>query len=59
MRRSAPLNFTIRFPSRLLHKLLQAIADRAYSMGHEDGSAARPPQKDRVIIDPSKLRKLL
>lgn len=56
-RRSAPLSFSLRIKARLLHELVQRVAERAYRMGHEDGSAGRAENLQRVDVDPSQLRK--
>lgn len=56
-RRSAPLSFTLRIKAQLLHELVQRIADKAYRLGHEDGSAGRAEDLKNVEIDPSQLRK--
>lgn len=55
-RRSANLNFTLRIKAALLHKLLQAVAERAYRIGLEDGRAG-VDDAQRVEIDPTQLRK--
>lgn len=56
-RRSATLSFTTRIKARLLHELVERIAERAYRMGHEDGAAGRAEDPARVKVDPSQVRK--
>ncbi len=58
-RRSAPLNFTLRIKARLLHKLVQLIASRAYRIGFEDGQEGRESDPGKVEVDPSQIRKFL
>lgn len=58
-RRSANLSFTLRLRATLLHKLLQAVATRAYELGHADGAQQKAPDVQRVDIDPALLRKFL
>jgi len=56
-RRSAILNFTVRFPAKLLHTLLQQIAWRAYQQGWRDAKDGHAFETDNVTIDPAQLRK--
>lgn len=55
--RSAILNFTVRFPARLLHSFLQRIAWRAYQLGYDDGQGGHSFEPKNVTIDPLQLRK--
>ncbi len=52
------MNFSIRFPARVLHKLLSLVALRAYRHGYAHGSAQQAPDDESVAIDPAQLRKL-
>lgn len=57
-RRSAPfLSFTLRIKASWLHRLCQALVERAYMAGHEDGRKGSPLDSSRVRIDPSQIRK--
>lgn len=57
-KRSALLGFTIRVKASWLHKLCQALVERAYEAGYEDAKAGKPMESRRVYIDPSQIRKL-
>jgi hypothetical protein len=56
-KRSAPLSFTIRIKAALLHRLCQALVDRAYAVGYADGKCGREVDAESIRIDPSQLRK--
>ena len=59
MQRGKSARFTIRLDSRLLHELLQRIAQRAYEQGYRDADNEKSADLDKVKIDPSLLRKFL
>ena len=56
--RSKRLNFVFQIKSEVLHRLLQAVAQRAYSAGHADcGRGVH--DLTRVEIPPDQMRKFL
>ena len=55
--RSALLGFTVRIHAQLLHKLTQALVDRAYDIGFKDAAEGRQRDSSKVRIDPFQIRK--
>ena len=55
--RSALLNFTVRMKARLLHSLVQRVAERAYKLGYDDAKEGRPFSSERVQISADQVRK--
>jgi len=56
-KRSAKLSFTLRIRAAFLHRLAQALVNRAYTIGYEDAQKGNPMDSRRVHIDPSQIRK--